>query len=584
MKKSLRFVILILIASFGLYAQVSHPTTAEEFFAEGVRLLHERAFEASLLAFEKSAALNSKQPATFLNIGSVSMTLRRYDKAETAFRKAIELVPGEGRFRSELCASLSLQKKHIAAIEACEQGVRLTPDSDHTHTARINAYRAAGRNLQDVQRLVDVAAVQFRDSETVMAMADNFYLANQDFARAAGLLETLVSMRSDKPQYHGMLAEAYLRLERENESLASARTALRLDPQNPYGNYAMGLIFFELGQNEEAADSFNKASVADSGLKYARYYQAVSETRRGQNRKAVDLLRALTEQYPDNVDFLVEHASGLAGINLFNESEIAYSKANLLKPKDARILSGLGMSFMMRGRHAEAIPSFEEAFRLRPEIEFYKMFVSVARGRQAVIANIPSMMKDADSTPRDIKKNHDVARALAFANRFDEAEVYINRIYALNPSDHLLYHSIGVTYSEMGKDEKARIAFLKAIEKGNYAGSYFAVAMMHKENGEFELASQAFSKGIELKPDTPNFMKSYGDLLMHHGKRREALEMYKRSLAQLPLNGAVLFDAGVLSAKLGDRTGAVGYLGTLRSVDRQLARKLERCIAIWLPN
>jgi hypothetical protein len=58
------------------------------------------------------------------------------------------------------------------------------------------------------------------------------------------------------------------------------------------------------------------------------------------------------------------------------------------------------------------------------------------------------------------------------------------------------------------------------------------------------------------------------------------LAMYKRSLEQLPTNPPALFNAGILSAKLGDVSAARVYLETLKSVDAELAKKLERFLRL----
>jgi tetratricopeptide (TPR) repeat protein len=91
---------------------------------------------------------------------------------------------------------------------------------------------------------------------------------------------------------------------------------------------------------------------------------------------------------------------------------------------------------------------------------------------------------------------------------------------------------------------------------------------------------KAYAKVLELKPDVPNVMKGYADLLRDTGKRREALEMYKRSLAMLPTNAPALFNAGVLSAKFGDFDAARQYLETLKSIDPQTAKTLLRFLKL----
>ncbi len=580
---SILTVAIFFLFSLVVLGQSEDTRTAREHFAKGLTLMREGAFEQALSSFQTSAVLDSKQPATFANIGAIELILKHYEKAEAAIRMAIRLDPNNGLFHSDLCSALSIQKKHTAAIEACDEGVRINPESDRAHAARFTAMQAAGRNLADLQRSIDLAVGRFRNSELLLVLASDFYIINLNFSYAATLLESLTAMKSGIAKYHGVLAEVYLRLGRDNDALSSARTSLRLDPQNPYANYSMGLIFYELGQNEEAAESFAKVHSDDPRLNYAGYFRAVSESRLGKTTVAVDILRILCEQHPDNVEFQYQLARDLSTLHRYDEAETAYLKANVLTPKNADILSGLGMTHMMRAQFEKAIVYFEEAFRLKPDNEFYKMFLNVSRGRQNLIPQIPTMIRDAEARPKDIKIRVDLARTLAFANRIGEAEKYVNELYALNPEDSGIYQILGVSFSEAGLPDKSLTAYRKSLEKKENPAAYLGIAGILANRGEADAASAAYSKVIELKPDTPNIMKAYGDHLRNNGKRREALAMYKRSLALLPTNAPAIFAAGMLSMKLGDRESALLYLGSLNSIDRKLAKTLERCLAlrIW---
>jgi tetratricopeptide (TPR) repeat protein len=315
-------------------------------------------------------------------------------------------------------------------------------------------------------------------------------------------------------------------------------------------------------------------------MSYARYYQALSEARRGRQSIATDILRELVSEEPDIFDFVYALADSLEKQSRYAEAEPVFLRANELQPNDPPTLAGLGMSYAMRGKFDKAIPYFDEAFRLKPEVEFYKMFVNMARGRQRLVSEIPAITAAVERDPDNLKLRLNLARVLVFANRLDEAEKHIEYIYSKDPADYNIYHVIGVTYDDLGHKEQALRAYKMAIEKGEYAGSYFGAAAIYRDRGNFEAASAAFEKGIEKKPDTPNFMKWYGDLLLNNGKRREALDMYKRSLALLPTNAIALFDAAVLSAKLGEKSAALAYLGTLRSIDPVMARKLENCLKL----
>jgi tetratricopeptide (TPR) repeat protein len=185
-----------------------------------------------------------------------------------------------------------------------------------------------------------------------------------------------------------------------------------------------------------------------------------------------------------------------------------------------------------------------------------------------------------ESDPKNVKLRFELASALTYAKRTKEAHEHIDQIFAQNVNDPSLLQNIGVVLSESGDDEKAAEAYRLSLKAKENPAAHLGLAGIFTKNGNFDAAAEAYSKVISLKPDTPNIMKVYADLLRDNGRRREALEMYRRSLSLLPTNGPALLEAGILSLKLGDKEAANMYLATLKSVDPELARRLARCIAL----
>lgn len=578
----LKIVLLTLCAVFAS-GQNSAPITAEDFFNEGLQYVRQNRFEEALAAFERSAALDDKQPATFANIGNASLTLQKYAKAENAYRAAIRLQADEPKFHSNLCMALSLQKKHDEAVRSCEEGVRLAPDSDTAFSMLVTAMEMAGRNDLRLRQAIEIALDRFRSSEIILVQATDFYIRTKQYGLAVGLLESLTSIWPNTAKYHGVLAQVFLLLGEDARSLGSARTALRLDAADPYGNYAMGRIFFELGQHDEAVESFAKVVSDDPRLADSAYFQAVSESRRGRPAAAVILMQTLTDRQPDNVGYLLQLADDLAVLRRRDEAERVYLRILDISPNNFEALIGLGMSYMMRAKFEEAITHFSKATELKPDNEHVAMFLRVARGRQVLTAKIPEMIRDADADPASVKKRLELIRVLAAADRIKEAQRYIGELYALNPDDPAIYQLLGVSLSEAGLTDMAFDAFRTSNDKEENPAAYLGLTTVYSERGDIVSTLSAYAKVIEMKPDSPNIMKAYADLLRTSGKRREALEMYKRSLSLLPNNAPALFQAGMLSMKFGEKDNAVLYLESLKPLDTELARVLEKCLAlrIW---
>jgi tetratricopeptide (TPR) repeat protein len=346
----------------------------------------------------------------------------------------------------------------------------------------------------------------------------------------------------------------------------------------------MGLIFFELGEHEEAIRSFELIPPDTKFLDEAVFYRAQAEARRSRPQAAVDLLRPLVERNPGDITFLFEFGRSLLMARRYQEAIPVFIRAIEFAPKMQDLHLGLAQAYLAVNDFKNAITYLETVNRMSPADENVQMLLNVARGRLNISARIDDFIKYVEARPGDVKNRVDLVHALAFLGRIAEAEKYITEIYALDPSDPEVYHMIGVAYGEADDDEKALAAYRRALQKGENAAPYLGIAGIMMQRGNVEESSKAFDKVLELKPDAPDIMAGYAKMLRENGKRRESLAMYRRSLAIKPMNGNALFHACVLSLKLGEPDAANTYLQQLRVADPQMADVLARGMKLRIWN
>lgn len=575
-------LIALLVMTITAASQTPPANTARERFESGIALLNAKKFPEALAAFRESVRLDSKQPAAHANMGAVLVLSGKPAEAVPSYREAARLAPNDGSFRTGLCKALVLIKSFSEAVTECEEGVRLAPDSHYARAALIETMNRARLGASDIQRVVDLAMVRFPDDESIIVEAASFYVSIGNPAAAADLYQRLITLKPGSAVYHAYLAEVYMLLERDNDAVSEARKALELEPKNARAQYFMGRLFFELGQHSEASQAFETVTQSTTDFPDAPYYFALSEARRGRNESAVAALRRLVAIDPDNFDYQSELGRSLNGIARYEEAIDPMQKAVRLKPKDVEAKAGLGLALFESGRLSEAIAILEEADRTQPGNEVVTMFLRVARSRQQAMPQIPEMKEFAKENPQDAGVRMNLVNLLAFSRRIIEAEPYIAEIYKIGPKDVRFYQGIAVAYATAGLYDKAITAYAKSFEIEESPGAYLGLAGIYQKAGRVDDASRAYAKVLELKPDSPNIAKIYADHLLDNGKRREALEMYKRALASLPFNAPALFNAAVLSAKFGDLETARRYLEPLKTADPSLARTLERILRLKL--
>jgi tetratricopeptide (TPR) repeat protein len=574
------FILFPLMAAAVVGQTAPSDESAADKFRLGIEFLKAKNYVSALEAFQSSARLEPKSAPTHGNIGFSLLALKRPEEAATAFREAIKLAPRDGSFHTALCRALTVSRKHEEAIRSCEEGVRLDPDSSRAQAALLTALRAAGKPDAELITAISAALIRFRDSRDVLEVAAESYSWQRNRQMAVELWEQLLRQDPNSAYYEARFALACLDVEREPEAIAAARRALEIEPNNPFAHFCMGRLFLELGQHADAANAFNVARTRKDELPDAEYYFAVSENGAGRTQSAIQALRNVIRDNPDDFRSLYALGRALSSTGAYEEAIPPLRHAVELDPEDFDAKVALGLVLFESARLTEAIPVLEQADRMKPGNDVVAMFLRVTRARQQGIPQIEEMKRSAKENPDDIDIRVQLIKLLSFARRIKEAEPFVKEVLALKPKDVKVYQWIAVAYSTAGENDKALAIYRKSFEVGEDFGTYMGIAGILASRGQADEASAAYAKMLALKPDGPQSMLLYADHLRNIGRRREALEIYKRSLAISPTYGSTLASAAVLSAKLGEVDAAKTYIATLKTVDPQFAVRLERCLVL----
>lgn len=573
----------ILVASLLSVSGQNTNLTTEDYFKKGLTLLRQQHYADALEAFEMSEQIKPRRAETSANIGAAYMGLKKPSDAIRAFQIAIDLRPSESTFRTAICKAFAAQKEFDKAIAACREGTRLAPDSVGPAEALLEVMNSAKAPTDQLRQQIDLALAKFHDSRRILDFAANYYEKIGDLAYAAQLLESASRLPPAGAYFFARLAEVYLKLNREEDAVASARRSLSIEPNNSHANYFMGKIFLELGLNQEAGEAFSLVVASGKDVSYARYYLAVSEKRRGNLTAALAAISHVATREPENYDFQMQFGDLLNTMARYEDAIAPLRRAVALEPKELEARVGLGLALFESANYPDGISVLENTNQMFPGNDVITMFLRVARSRQASVPTISEREVKAKQEPKNIGIRVDLVKLLAFARRIDEAERYVQEIWNLSPKKVDTFISIAVAYSTAGKTEKALDAYKRALAVGEEPAAYLGLAGIYRDQGQPDLAIQVLNKVLEMKPDWPDIMKLFADHLKNNGRRREALDMYKRSLALKPLNAVPLYNAAVLSFKLGDPVSGKQYLTVLRGVDAHLASQIDRCIRlrIW---
>jgi adenylate cyclase len=292
-------------------------------------------------------------------------------KVDDRLRVNARLVSGEGyelwsdRFDRRVQDAFAIQEE-IARSVVSALSVRVSSDEAgrlrRSGTANPQAYEMYLRGRQHFRALglsnTELARQMFKRA---IAIDPNFAQAHAGLAEAdMNVLQWLLVPKDEQPALRA-------------EALAASEQALRLDPQLGEAHVSRANVLAVLGRNDEADESFRKATALAPGLRdawysYARFLFSV--------KRDADAVRAYEQAArinPDDYDSLTLVTMPYRRIGQQEKAVEAAQRAiaaadRVLRtsPDDVRALYLSGSLLVQLGRAKEGIPRLDEAVAIQP--------------------------------------------------------------------------------------------------------------------------------------------------------------------------------------------------------------------------
>ena len=233
------------------------------------------------------AAPRLARAGAWSDLGRAFNNLRQFAEAEDAFRRALEMEPGNAELHDRLGHVLRARNRIEAAVVAFREAVALDPGfarawrnlggtllaCDDHESAAAALERARQLEPGNVQVRLFQAAAAHRAGDRARAISEyrglldehpglaeawaNLGMALQDEGDLAGAIEAYEAAVSREPRDLGTanrLADAMIAAGRYAEALACADRCLEADPGNPAAIAGRAVALAGLGRREESRD------------------------------------------------------------------------------------------------------------------------------------------------------------------------------------------------------------------------------------------------------------------------------------------------------------------------------------------
>jgi tetratricopeptide (TPR) repeat protein len=293
------------------------------------------------------------------------------------------------------------------------------------------------------------------------------------------------------------VAQEHLNAGRLPQAEAFYRQILDVEPDHPDALHSLGVIAYQVGNNDVAAGLIGRAAnISPSGAKFSNLGLVLQA--QGKPDAAVASYRKALLYQPDHAEAHNNLGNALADLGNLDESIAHYRRALLLKPDFAVAHNNLGNALADLGNLDESIAHYRRALLLKPDF-------AVAHNNLCRALNLFKRLEDmlaSAGNAVDIQIGH--------------AEVHRIRDLGLSPqspdSTNKMISRVlldGIKYHQAGNLPRAEICYQFARQIMRCVpDALHLLGMIAHEMGRTELALDLIGRAIDINSSEPLYLNN----------------------------------------------------------------------------
>lgn len=223
----------------------------------------------------------------------------------------------------------------------------------------------------------------------------------------------------------------------------------------------------------------------------------------------------------------------------YGGAELAYQKANKLKPRDSRALLGLGNLYADQQRWSDAEKAYRSAVALDPEYVELMVALSFILTRPVAASNLSERYAEAEKLARQaIKLNpqsplavDQLGVALELSGEIgSETENAYRRSIQLEPDFAPAHAHLARLLRKKGKTAASSASYNDAMARATEVGTKLLVADVMQSEGKFKESVQLLQQALAADPRNPTALTMLGRAMTTQGSFAEAERYLKKSI------------------------------------------------------
>jgi tetratricopeptide (TPR) repeat protein len=495
------------------------------------------------------------------------------DKALEAYRKVLNVDPGQSELASRVAALLIQQEDFPQAIDVLKDAIKANPNDAEPYHQLAYIY---AKYLKKTDQAVDYAnraiALNPRDIEAYQRLCEIELAAGQE-EKAVDALERATKVRSDEASFWTRLGKLYAavlfkpdsqpkpdELKRVNEIFKKAVENAKDDPAilKDVADY-----YASSQQLKEAIPLYLRVIELQPDDANAREKLATGFILTDQRGKAVELLEQIIKEHPEKyqpydllTQVLDDEARSLQRENRLDEAKARFAKvaANyeqslLINPNHAGTYLRLAELLLGPLKDPERAVKFLAEARRRfsgaPEIVYYLAIAQrEAKQTQRAVATFEEALREAQ-----LDQDNEIVNAKFYFNYgvtaeqaglYEKAADLLQRSIALDPSNAAeAYNYLGYMWADLGMHlDEAMEMIQRALQIEPNNGSYLdSLGWVEFRQGKFDQALADLLRAAKnMDREDPIVFEHIGDTYLKLHRVPEALESWQKAFALDPKN------------------------------------------------
>ena len=495
------------------------------------------------------------------------------DRALEAYRKVLNVDPGQSQLASRVAGLLIQQDDFPQAIDVLKDAIKANPNNAEPYQQLAFIYL---KYLKKTDQAIDYAnraiALNPADAEGYQRLVEIEVAAGQE-KKALEVLDRAAKVRSNDPAFWMRLGKLYMailfksdsqpkpdELKRTNEIFKKAAEHAGDDPAvlKEVADY-----YAASQQLKEAIPLYLRALELQPDDANAREKLATGFILTNQRGKAVEMLEQIINEHPEKyqsydllAQVLDDEARSLQRANRIEEAKAKFAKvaANyeqslLINPNHPSTYLHLAELLLGPLRDADrAVKLLTEARRRfpgAPEIVYYLAIAQrEAKQSQQAVATFEEALHEAqideDDDVINAKFYFNYGAAAEQAGLYEKAADLLRKSISLDPANSAeAYNYIGYMWADhnMNLDE-AEAMIRRALESEPNNASYMdSLGWVEFRKGKFDQALNDLLRAAKaVEHDDPVVFEHIGDTYLKLNRVPEALDAWQKALALDPKN------------------------------------------------